>query len=150
VDTIVCATGFNVSVPFLSPGILEVEHGNNARVYGGCMVRDYRHLYIVGTTQPRYGIGPLLTPFSHMLVDLIHLQDRCKHPLANVLHVIGQRPQRTHLVNPHEAMRQMKMARTFLPLLAPRADGKLARSQAPIPNKVHPAPLAVDPTLRVY
>jgi hypothetical protein len=34
-----------------------------------------QNLYVVGTMQPRYGFGPLITPGADLIARLIKLQD---------------------------------------------------------------------------
>jgi len=47
-DLIVCATGYYVSFPFLPPGLVPVK-GSVAKLYGGCVLAEYKNLYIIGT-----------------------------------------------------------------------------------------------------
>lgn len=137
-DMVVCATGFHLSFPFLPEGLVPVR-GGNALLYGGCALPDYKNLYIVGTAQARYGFGPLLTPAAELLCQLIKLQDRMELPVGLVLKESGARPPATHLLDPHSALRRMKLARRMLPLLL-RKERKLrgrirsAAPQVPRPN----------------
>jgi hypothetical protein len=124
-EMVVCATGFHLSFPFLPPGLVPVE-GSNALLYGGCTLPDYKNLYIVGTAQARYGFGPLLTPAADLLCRLIELQDEMELPLGLVFKESGARPPTSHLLNPHAALRQMRLARYMLPLLV-RKERKLRR-----------------------
>jgi cation diffusion facilitator CzcD-associated flavoprotein CzcO len=115
-DMVVCGTGFNLSFPFLPPGVVPVE-GKNALLYAGCTLPDYKNLYIVGTPQVRYGFGPLITPAAALLCRLINLQDQMELPIGLVLKESGARLPTTHLVDPHKALRQMRYAKYTLPLL---------------------------------
>jgi cation diffusion facilitator CzcD-associated flavoprotein CzcO len=124
-DTVVCATGFNVSFPFLPPGLVPVR-GSNAQLYGGCTLPGYKNLYVVGTAQVRYGFGPLMTPAADLLARLVKLQDEMELPIGLVLKESGARPPRTHLLDPHRALRHMRRARYTLPLLL-RKERKLRR-----------------------
>lgn len=124
-DMVVCGTGFNLSFPFLPPGLVPVE-GKNALLYAGCTLPDYKNLYIVGTPQVRYGFGPLITPAAALLCRLINLQDQMELPIGLVLKESGMQPPTTHLVDPHKALRQMKYAKYTLPLLL-RKERKLRR-----------------------
>jgi len=108
-DLVVCATGYRVSFPFLEDGLLEVV-GKTAQTVGGCLLPGRRHLYIVGTSQVRYGIGPLVRPYAVLIADWIGLQDGMELPLADVLVAMGAKPPTTHLVDPHSALRQLKLA----------------------------------------
>jgi hypothetical protein len=125
-DLIVCATGFHVDFPFLPKGLVPVT-GGLAHVYGGALLPDYRHLYIIGTVQPRYGFGPLLTEGAELLARLIKMQDEMALPLGRVLKEQGQKPPATHLVNPGAALREMRRAKWLLPIFLPRAERRLRR-----------------------
>jgi hypothetical protein len=134
-DTIVCATGFRLSFPFLPAGLVPVE-GSNALLYGGCTLPDYKNLYVVGTAQARYGFGPLLTPAADLLCRLIKLQDQMELPVGLVLKESGARPPSTHLLDPHAALRCMRRAKYTLPLLVRKERRLRARLRPPTP----PAP----------
>ena len=116
-DAVVCGTGFYVSFPFLPEGVVEIKNGNLAMVYAGCVLENYKNLYITGTTQPRYGFGPLVTPSSQMLAQIIKLQDEMQLPIGFVMKNSGLKLPDSHLVDPIAALRQMKIAKYTLPLL---------------------------------
>lgn len=124
-DMVVCGTGFNLSFPFLPPGLVPVE-GKNALLYAGCTLPDHKNLYIVGTPQVRYGFGPLITPAAALLCRLIKLQDQMELPVGLVLKESGAKLPTTHLVDPHKALRQMKYAKYTLSLLL-RKERKLRK-----------------------
>ncbi len=129
-DMVVAATGFHVSYPFLPDGMVEVI-GAVPQVYGDCLLPDYRHLYLIGWSQPRYGFGPLVTPFCDLLAKMVKLQNDLDYPLGYVLQKSGQKVPDTHLVDPGKALRMLKKAPKRLWLL------KLAAKrikQAPINN----------------
>jgi cation diffusion facilitator CzcD-associated flavoprotein CzcO len=115
-DTVVCATGFDVSFPFLPPGMIPVK-GKTPELIAGLVRPDLRGLYIVGAYQPRYGIGPLLRPLGLLLAALLPLQDDLNVPLGRLLQAVGQRPLKSHLVDPHAAMRDMQLGRALVPAL---------------------------------
>ena len=148
-DMVVCATGFHVSFPFLAPGLVEVE-GPVAKVYGGAFVPKYRHLYITGTTQPRYGLGPLVTPASQFYAEMILLQDKLTFPIGSILKEIGQKPPDSHLLDPMKILRQLRMARRFLPKVLPRRDKKMAKKYPAPSNPTQPAPLQFQYDMQVY
>lgn len=116
-DTVVCGTGFYVSFPFLPQGVVEVKNGNLALVYAGCVLENCKNLYIVGTTQPRYGFGPLVTPASKMLAQIIRLQDQMELPFGLVMKEAGAKFPESHLVDPISAIWRMKLAKYTLPML---------------------------------
>jgi hypothetical protein len=128
-DIVVCGTGYHVDFPFLPKGLVPVT-GGLAHVYGGALLPQYRHLYIIGTMQPRYGFGPLLSEGAELLALMIKLQDGMELPLGRVLQEMGQKPPPSHLINPGAALRQMRRAKKLLPRFLPRAERKLRRKIA--------------------
>ncbi len=128
-DMVVCGTGFHLSFPFLPPGLVPVK-GSNALLYAGCTLPDYKNLYIVGTPQVRYGFGPLITPAAALLCRLINLQEQMELPIGLVLKESGAKLPKTHLVDPHKALRQMRYAQYTLPFLL-RKERKLRQRIKP-------------------
>jgi hypothetical protein len=126
VDTIVCATGFFVSFPFLPEGLVSVKNGNIAQVYAGCVLPDYKNLYVFGTQQVRYGVGPLITPAAVLLARMIKMQDEMQLPIGLVLKESGAKLPTTHLVDPIASLRSMRIANWTLPLLL-RKEKKLRK-----------------------
>lgn len=113
VDLIVCGTGFNVSMPFLAPDLVQVE-GSVAKVQWGMVAPRHRQLYIHGWAQARYGFGPLLTPASDLLAELILVQRRLRNPLGQVLARMNQKPPDTHLLDPMDIIRKLKLIKKTL------------------------------------
>jgi flavin-binding monooxygenase-like protein len=140
-DIVVCGTGFHVDFPFLPRGMVPLT-GGLAHLYGGVVLPDYRHLYVIGTMQPRYGFGPLVTEGGGLLAMMIELQDRMELPLGRVLKEIGQKPPASHLVNPGAALRQIRRAKRLMPLLLPRAERRVRRRIRRDVPPVSQAPLA--------
>jgi hypothetical protein len=148
-DMIVCATGYYVSFPFLPEGMVPVKNGNLAMLYAGCVLPEYKHLYVIGTRQTRYGIGPLLTPGSKLIAKMIQLQDEMELPLGLVMKASGARLPTTHLVNPIQALRQMRMARYTMPLLLKR-ERRLRKKLKPQRAMQTELTLSSNPDLQVY
>jgi cation diffusion facilitator CzcD-associated flavoprotein CzcO len=115
-DTVVCATGYHVSFPFLPPGLVKVK-GSTAQVYGGCVLPDYKNLYIIGTSQLRYGFGPVVTPGMDLMARMMLAQDQMELPIGLVMKESGVKIPRTHLVDPHAAIRAVRRGQRLLPLL---------------------------------
>lgn len=142
-DLVVCATGFYVSFPFLPPGLVTVK-GSTAQLYAGVVPPRTRNLYVFGTTQPRYGFGPLASPAADLLARLIRMQDAMTLPLSVVFEASGEKLPTTHLVDPHAALRRMWLAQRLLPLLARKERRLRARAAAvPLwtpPRTAQPAP----------
>ncbi|MGI8668584.1 MAG: flavin-containing monooxygenase [Aridibacter sp.] len=117
VDKIVCATGFYVSFPFLPEGLVPVKNGNIAQLYGGTSLPAYKNLYVFGTHQVRYGVGPLITPASKLIAKMVKMQDEMELPIGLVLKESGSKLPTTHLIDPIKSLRQMKIADFLLPRL---------------------------------
>src|SRR5260370_23314652 len=115
-DLIVCATGYHVSFPFLPPGLVPVK-GSIAKLYGGCVLAEYKNLYIIGTSQLRYGFGPVVTPGMDLMARLMLAQDHMELPIGLVMKESGVKIPRTHLVDPHAAIRAIRRGKRMLPLL---------------------------------
>jgi hypothetical protein len=84
--------------------------GKVPQVLGGMLIPGRRNLFLVGAFQARYGIGPLIRPAALLLARWVRLQDDLPVPIADVLAKIGAKPPRTHLIDPHAAMAQMRRA----------------------------------------
>ena len=91
---------------FLPTGMVPMINEQLAALYAGCVLTEYRHLYIIGTQQVRYGIGPLLTPGSRLVARMIKLQDEMELPIGLVLKESGHKLPDTHLVDPIAALRR--------------------------------------------
>lgn len=109
-DLVVCATGYEVAFPFLPDGMVPVE-GKNPQLYAGVVRPEYRHLYIAGAYQARYGIGPLLRPLARLIAEWIELQEQLDVTVGTILDDLGQGPFDSHLVDPHRAVRMMTLGR---------------------------------------
>jgi hypothetical protein len=148
-DTIICATGFYVSFPFLPEGMVTVKNDNLAMLYGSCVLPEYKHLYIIGTRQTRYGIGPLLTPGSKLIAKMIQLQNQMELPIGLVMKESGAKLPTTHLVNPIKALRQMRIANYTMPLLLGR-ERRLRKKLKPQSGAVPELKISSNPDLQVY
>lgn len=148
-DLIVCATGFYVSFPFLPDGLVPVKNGNIAQVYAGCVLPDYKNIYVFGTQQIRYGVGPLITPAARLLAKMIKLQDEMKLPLGLVLKESGAKLPDTHLIDPIVSLRRMRIADYTLPLLR-RKERKLRRKFQDKTRPKHDFDFQKDSEMQVY
>lgn len=106
VDTIVWATGYDVSFPFLDPDPFPWRDGLPLRQIG-MLAPDVAGLYVFGVLQPRGGAGPIISAMADLLVDAVLAQVRRPEvPLATLL---GRRrvPEARHLVGVGEALRRI-------------------------------------------
>ena len=109
-DLVVCATGYDVAFPFLPDGLVEVR-GKCPTLVAGLLVPHHRHLYIVGASQVRYGVGPLIRPLAEVLARWVLLQDELELPLSKVLLALGAKPPTSHLADPHVTLRRLAWAK---------------------------------------
>ncbi len=149
VDTIVCATGYFVSFPFLPEGLVPVKNGNIAEVYAGCVLPDYKNLFVFGTQQVRYGVGPLITPAAALLAKMIKMQEEMQLPIGLVIKESGAKLPDTHLVDPISSLRRMKIANYTLPLLL-RKEKKLRQKFHGKQVKSENLTLQSKPDMRVF
>ncbi len=149
VDTIVCATGYFVSFPFLPEGLVPVKNGNIAQLYAGMVLPDYKNLYVFGTQQIRYGVGPLITPGAALLAKMIKMQDEMQLPLGLVLKESGAKLPDTHLIDPIASLRRMKIANWTLPLLFGK-EKKLRKKFAGKSLQKAEISLGSNPDMRVF
>lgn len=103
-DTIVSATGFNLSFPFLPHELVRTE-GHNLKCIGHCAYPDYKGLFFIGWQQARGGVGLLCTAFSKATVDLIKLEEHTGMPAGKLLENMGNTISTTHLYGNNEIMK---------------------------------------------
>lgn len=115
VDTIVWATGFHISFPFLDHDLFEWRRGAPLRT-GGLMAPGLANLYVFGLLQPRGGAGPLITAGAELLARMVRVQERLDHPLADDLARVDP-PSARMLVGVSETMRKIAAGRRALPVL---------------------------------
>ena len=130
-DMIVAATGFNFSFPFLPEGLVKVEN-RAVQIYGYAFPANVKNLYVIGATQPRSGLGYLITPAADLYARIIKLQDELDHPIGAVLEFMGDKIPPSHLVDPGGARREMIISRMMLPYL--RWQGRRLAKKQPRPR----------------
>jgi hypothetical protein len=103
-DTIVWATGYRVSFPFLAEGVLSCEQEIPRRV-AGLAVPGRAGLYVFGLIQLRGGAGPQLSGSAELLADLVEEQAMLDRPVADVLAPV-LRPDARFFLSVPEMVRQ--------------------------------------------
>lgn len=106
-DTIVSATGFHLSFPFL-PDELIRKKGKNLACVGYSVYPDIKGLFFMGWPQVRGGIGSLASVFSNMIVDLIKLEEALNIPSGKVLAALGNKKSITHLYGAMDLFKWVK------------------------------------------
>jgi hypothetical protein len=116
--------------------------GSVAQLYGGCVLAEYKNLYVIGTSQLRYGFGPVTTPGVDLMARLIKAQDEMELPIGLVMKESGVKLPTTHLVDPHASLRAIRRGRKMLPVLVWREKKlrkKLGGRPAPPASSARPA-----------
>lgn len=111
-DTIVYATGFHASFPFLDREIFPWRNGIPVRV-ARMIPPGYANLYVFGLAQPRGGAGPLITAGSKLLAHMVKTQQRLDHPLANDIARL-RKPSAQMLVGVGETFREISQGHLLL------------------------------------
>jgi hypothetical protein len=141
-DTIVWATGFNISFPFLDRDLFEWRDGVPLRV-GSLFAPGLANLYIFGLQQPRGGAGPLITAGAEMVGRLIAVQEHLDHPLGDDFARLRP-PNARMLTGVGETMREIRRARVALRLIERLA--RLRGHTLASPPEVPPVEAAAHPT----
>jgi cation diffusion facilitator CzcD-associated flavoprotein CzcO len=140
-DTIVWATGFRVSFPFLDRDLFRWKGDVPVRV-GSMLAPGVANLYVFGLLQPRGGAGPLITAGAQLLAEMTRVQERLDHPLADDLARFDS-PSTNMLVGVSETMRRIAAARRFgLPAIRRlnQLRGRTLAEPPPLPANVRAWP----------
>ncbi|GAA6615830.1 flavin-containing monooxygenase [Scytonema sp. NUACC26] len=119
-DLIICATGYDVSYPFL-PQELQRVSSAIVKCYAGAFLDDYKGLYYIFWGQARGGIGSLIAAYASLFVGCLKLQEQINVPIGLVFKEMGQQLPKTHLSDPQQTFRQLKLAHLFFNLIARKA-----------------------------
>ncbi|MDB9314683.1 NAD(P)-binding domain-containing protein [Spirulina sp. CS-785/01] len=119
-DLIVCATGYHVAYPFL-PSDLQRVRGPIVDCYGGAFLADYKGLAYMGWGQVRGGVGSVIAAYGPLFARLLQLQDEINVPLGLVFKSMGQSLPKTHLSDPHQTFRLLKLLQWGFPLVRKKA-----------------------------
>jgi hypothetical protein len=124
-DLIIAATGFNVSLPMLEPGVIDWKDGY-PQLIEGIFPPNHKNLYVFGLGQPRYGAGPLITAGADLLCRIIETQPKLQHPIGRLLERMGRTPPKTWLKDPIKVLRGIETSKRIIPRL-PRLEPLLVR-----------------------
>lgn len=119
-DIIICATGYYVAYPFLPPKLQRVR-GALVECYGGAFLDDYKGLAYVGWGQARGGVGSLMSAYGPVFARFLQLQDQINVPIGLVFKAMGQSLPKTHLCDPHQVFRQLRLLNFGFPWLIKKA-----------------------------
>jgi cation diffusion facilitator CzcD-associated flavoprotein CzcO len=82
IDTIVYATGFKASVPFLDPQLLRTRDGVPLRVAGMTLPLGLERLYFVGLAAPRGPQLPVYSAQAHLVAKFLRAAEGTAIPLS--------------------------------------------------------------------
>ncbi|MFD4461245.1 flavin-containing monooxygenase [Nocardia sp. NPDC058480] len=88
-DTIVWATGFKTTFPFLRDGLLEWQNGQ-PRLVSHTFAPGVANLYFAGLVAPRSGAGMLLMNSSRLLAEAALLQQQMRTPVGDLYERISE------------------------------------------------------------
>jgi hypothetical protein len=131
-DTVLWATGFRVSVPFLAPGQLSCRNGVPLRAAAMTLPLGVSRLYTVGLASPRGAQFPVFSTQARLAVRMLALEGRTTRPLAQELAPAGAPTDAVDVLRP---LWTAQVARTD------RLLDRLERTAAPAPAAV---PRAAD------
>jgi len=87
-------------------------------------------LYYIGWGQARGGVGSILAAYAPLFARYLKLQDQINVPIGLVFQEMGQQLPKTHLFDPQQIFRQLKLAHLLFNLTARKA----AQVDAKYPN----------------
>lgn len=138
VDTIIWATGYNVSFPFLDRELFRWENGIPRRV-AGMMPEGVAGLYVFGLAQPRGGAGPLITEATKFLSELVLAQEKMNHPIS-IDFSRFKKPSAKMLVGVTQSMREIRIGRFLIKRFSKRrskkTDLRLMKERPILPRNV--------------
>ncbi len=107
IDTIIWATGFHVSFPFLEPGLLEWEAGAPLRYAATTIPAGLQNLYFVGMAEPRGSQFPTFNVSASLVARMLSLQARRGTPLVETF-ARTERPESRVDMPRHDWQQQVK------------------------------------------
>jgi hypothetical protein len=87
------------------------------QLVGGLLSPRHKNLYVFGTSQARYGAGPLISAGAEAVCAMIEVQPRLRRPIGAVLRRLGLRSPETNIADPHALLRAARMACFLCPWL---------------------------------
>ena len=128
-DTIVYATGFKASLPFLDPALLESADGVPLRVAGMTLPVGLERLYFVGLAAPRGPQLPVYSAQARLIARFLTAQERAGAALAILGRTRG--PKSRIDIPRHEWQRDMQRTRQRIARI-------LRRRRAAAPRRPRP------------
>ena len=110
IDTIVYATGFRATLPFLDPTLVESADGVPLRVAGMTLPVGPERLFFVGLAAPRGPQLPVYSAQARLIAKFLSVQEREPTPLSAIF-ARTSRPESRIDIPRHEWERDMDRAR---------------------------------------
>jgi cation diffusion facilitator CzcD-associated flavoprotein CzcO len=121
-DTVLWATGFATTLPFLNDGLLRWRNGVPLRVGGLTVPLGPRRLFFVGLASPRGAQLPVYSAQAKLVARMIRLEPRLRQPLSDLLAAAGAPDDRIDILRPIWS-RQMAAATRVLDVAESRPKG---------------------------
>ena len=125
IDTIVYATGFKATLPFLDAALLESADGVPLRVAGMTLPVGLERLYFVGLAAPRGPQLPVYSAQARLIARFLAAQERTPTPLSAIFERSSRREARIDIPR-HEWARDMQRTQRRMARIlrrTPRSDG---------------------------
>jgi cation diffusion facilitator CzcD-associated flavoprotein CzcO len=133
-DTIVYATGFRASLPFLEDGLLKSAAGAPLRVAGMTLPLGVERLYFVGLAAPRGPQLPVYSAQARLIAKMLTVEEHARTGLSVTL-AKRSRPEARIDIPRHEWQRDMDRTHRRVDRLLRRAPRSAGASQ-PTPSYV--------------
>jgi hypothetical protein len=131
IDTILYATGFKASLPFLDPALLETVDGVPLRVGGMTLPVGLERLYFVGLAAPRGPQLPVYSAQARLIAKFLTAGERTGIALS-ATHAKASRPEARIDVPRHEWQRDMDRTHRRMDRILRRTP---TRADAPKPTR---------------
>jgi hypothetical protein len=113
VDTLVCATGFDVRFHFLDESMFEWD-GKMPKLVGTLMTPGKANLYIFGLCEPRGGAGLLASKGGRLVGEFVAAQAKLDRPIVDYFERIGQKAEARELWGIGELEREILLGKWFV------------------------------------
>jgi hypothetical protein len=131
IDTILYATGFKASLPFLDPALLETADCVPLRVAGMTLPVGLERLYFVGLAAPRGPQLPVYSAQARLIAKFLTVQERSGIALS-ATHAKASRPEARIDIPRHEWQRDMDRSHRRIDRILRRTP---ARAAAPCSSR---------------
>ncbi|MFF2395490.1 flavin-containing monooxygenase [Nocardia sp. NPDC058114] len=145
-DTIVWATGFRTTFPFLREGLLTWENGQ-PRLVSHTFAPGLANLSFAGLVAPRSGAGMLLMNSSRLLAEAALLQQQVRTPLGDLYSIVSE-PSGEILAGGPELRWKVLRGRWLVRVLTQLSTLRILLLRSPVTTATEPAspePVPVAP-----